>query len=127
MRNGQVKLYLFILFMGMTTSTLVSAADQMVEEIPYSDPASLNQSSAAGQMGENLYNEMGCIECHGPRGYSKNTGIYPRIAGLDKQYIVDRLLAFQSGARQNVIMSPIAATLTIDDVTALAVYISANR
>jgi len=68
--------------------------------------------------------ENGCIECHGPRGYSEDPDMFPKIAGLDRGYIIEQLTAFRSGARQNVIMSPVAETLTPDDIAALAAFIS---
>lgn len=100
-----------------------TATDQAGGVSPYTTA----QSSADQTAGEKLYMEKGCIECHGPRGYSEDPDMFPKIAGLEQQYIVDQLLAFQSGSRQNVIMSPVASTLTTDDITALAAFIAAKH
>lgn len=121
MRNYPVVIALVAIFSG----SFVMASDQSADGQPYDHGMSSVSSSATGRAaGEKLYMDNGCIECHGPRGYSEDPDMFPKIAGLDKQYIVDQLLAFRSGSRQNVIMSPVAATLTVDDIAALAAFIS---
>lgn len=124
MRSDLVKTSLFSLCLGVTVITIVSAADRSVDGVPYDHSTEITLSAADRNAGEMLYMNKGCIDCHGPRGYSEDPDMFPKIAGLDKQYIVDQLLAFQRGGRQNVIMSPVAATLTVDDITALAAFIS---
>jgi cytochrome c553 len=104
----------------------VEASDQSADGLPY-DHASNPVSAADAATGEKVYMDEGCIECHGPRGISPDPDMFPRIAGLEQQYIVDQLTAFQSGSRQNVIMSPVAATLSNDDIWALAAFISAKK
>jgi cytochrome c553 len=104
----------------------VSASDLSADGLPY-DHGSLFVSPADATDGEKLYQDNGCMECHGPRGVSPDPDMFPRIAGLDQQYIIDRLTAFRSGSRQNVIMSPIAARLSDADIRALAAYISARK
>ena len=93
---------------------------------PYEND-SMQMSTADKVAGEKLYLEKGCIDCHGPRGYSESPDMFPKIAGLERQYIMDQLLAFQSGSRQNVIMSPVAAMLTADEISALAAFVSGNQ
>lgn len=74
--------------------------------------------------GEKLYASKGCVECHGPRGYSADVNMVPKIAGMDRQFVIEQLLAFQSGKRQNVIMTPVAVMLTREDILALATFVS---
>ena len=114
-----------MLLAGVGGGRFVPASDQSTGGQPYDhDLPSVSSSVTDKAAGEKLYVDNGCIECHGPRGYSEDPDMFPKIAGLDKQYIVERLLAFRSGSRQNVIMSPVAATLTTDDIVALAAFIS---
>jgi cytochrome c553 len=64
-----------------------------------------------------------CVACHGVDGNSVNPE-WPSIAGQHSQYIVKQLKAFKSGARQNPLMSPMAAGLSDADMDDLAAYFS---
>ncbi|MFP6559070.1 cytochrome c [Paraburkholderia sp. B3] len=61
-----------------------------------------------------------CTMCHGERGVSgANT---PNLAGQNALVIYKQLQDFQSGARQNAVMSPMAANLSDQDMRDLAAY-----
>jgi len=64
-----------------------------------------------------------CTICHGENGVPqlKTT---PVIWGQNAGYMFLQLRDFQSGARKNELMSPIAATLSRDDLLPLAEYFS---
>ena len=62
-----------------------------------------------------------CANCHGSDGISADPAI-PKIAGMDAGYLRKQLKAFISGQRRNEQMSPVAATLSDDDVAALATH-----
>jgi cytochrome c553 len=64
-----------------------------------------------------------CTACHGENGVPqlKTT---PVIWGQNAGYMFLQLRDFQSGARKNELMSPIAATLSRDDLLPLAEYFS---
>ena len=64
-----------------------------------------------------------CSACHGEAGIPqlKTT---PVIWGQNAGYLFLQLRDFQSGARKNDLMSPVAATLEKDDLLALASYFS---
>lgn len=64
-----------------------------------------------------------CVACHGADGNSPNPE-WPNLAGQHAPYILKQLQAFKSGARQNPLMSPIAMTLSEDDMADLAAYFS---
>ena len=51
-----------------------------------------------------------CSSCHGPNGNSSNPD-WPRLAGQNAVYIAEQLRLFRSGARDNPVMKPLAATL----------------
>jgi cytochrome c553 len=127
MRIG-IHVLLIVLYIKLISSP-VSASDLSADGMPYDHAATspITLSSVDKVAGEKVYMDKGCIECHGPRGYSEDPDMFPKIAGLEQQYIVDQLLAFQSGRRQNVIMSPVAITLTVDEIAAVAAFISARR
>lgn len=64
-----------------------------------------------------------CAACHGETGVPqlKTT---PVIWGQNEGYLFLQLRDFQSGARKNELMSPIAATLAKEDLLPLAGYFS---
>jgi len=64
-----------------------------------------------------------CTACHGENGVPqlKTT---PVIWGQNAGYMFLQLRDFQSGARKNELMSPIAATLAREDLLPLATYFS---
>ena len=67
-----------------------------------------------------------CVACHGVDGNSVNPE-WPSIAGQHAEYIARQLQAFKSGARSNVLMSPMAAPLSDEDIRDLAAYYAAQR
>jgi cytochrome c553 len=70
-----------------------------------------------------------CIGCHGIPGYKTAfPEVYhvPRIAGQQPAYIVSALKAYKSGQRSHPSMRGIAASLTDDDMAALAAYYGAH-
>lgn len=67
-----------------------------------------------------------CVACHGVDGNSVNPE-WPSIAGQHAEYIVKQLAAFKGGARTNVLMSPMAMTLSEQDMADLGAYFAAQR
>jgi cytochrome c553 len=66
-----------------------------------------------------------CAACHGPNGNSVNPE-WPRLAGQSAVYIAEQLRLFRSGLRANPVMQPLAATLSDQDISDLAVYYEAQ-
>lgn len=66
-----------------------------------------------------------CVACHGVGGNSVNPQ-WPTLAGQHPSYIVKQLKAFKSGDRQDPLMSPMATTLSEQDMEDLAAYYSAQ-
>jgi len=64
-----------------------------------------------------------CLACHGTNGVGI-TSDFPTIAGQHKDYIERALHDYQKGGRKNPIMAGMAATLTPEDIEALATYYS---
>jgi cytochrome c553 len=64
-----------------------------------------------------------CAACHGFDGNSPLPS-NPSIAGQHADYLLKQLSEFKSGVRNNPIMTPMAATLSVDDMRDLASYYS---
>ena len=62
-----------------------------------------------------------CAACHGPGGVSSSPAV-PTIAGQYRDYLVISLQQYQSGARNNPVMSAQAANLSEQDIEDLAAY-----
>ena len=69
--------------------------------------------------GAQLAEEKGCIACHGLQGESL-APIYPKLNGQWEKYLRLQLYAYRDGKRDNAIMNGMAATLTDDEIRALA-------
>ena len=69
--------------------------------------------------GAQLAEEKGCIACHGLQGESL-APIYPKLNGQWENYLRLQLYAYRDGKRDNAIMNGMAATLSDDEIRALA-------
>ncbi len=67
-----------------------------------------------------------CAACHGPDGNSV-TPLVPSLAGQTARYLYLQLRDFQEGRRSNEQMTPVAKTLSRDDVGELATWFAAQR
>ncbi len=62
-----------------------------------------------------------CQACHGANGNSVNPD-WPSLAGIGADYIAQQLQNFKDGKRSNPIMTPMASTLSADDMADLGAY-----
>ena len=67
-----------------------------------------------------------CLACHGLDGNSVNPE-WPSIAGQHADYIAKQVKAFRAGERTNLLMSPIALTLTDKEIEDVAAYYATQR
>lgn len=67
-----------------------------------------------------------CAACHGPDGNSTDPA-YPKIAGMDREYLAKQLSYYASGKRRNEVMAGIVATLGEADFLPLAAYFSGQQ
>ena len=81
----------------------------------YADDADAGKSKAAV-----------CGACHGMDGNSASPQ-FPKLAGQNASYIQAQLSNFKSGKRQNAIMQGQAASLSDQDMAAVAAYFSAQK
>jgi cytochrome c553 len=67
-----------------------------------------------------------CLACHSLDGNSVNPE-WPSIAGQHADYIIKQVKAFRAGERTNVLMSPIALTLTDKEIEDTAAYYATQK
>jgi cytochrome c553 len=63
-----------------------------------------------------------CSACHGEQGEGRPDAGYPRLAGLNCEYLVEQLKAFAEGRRDNETMHPIAKALVPEERQAIAKF-----
>lgn len=67
-----------------------------------------------------------CVACHGVDGNSV-APTFPKLAGLQAEYLAKQLVEYIDGKRTNESMAPIVATLSREDITPLAVYFASQK
>jgi len=67
-----------------------------------------------------------CVACHSVDGNSVNPE-WPKLAGQHEGYLIQQLLYFSDGERDNAIMKGIAANLTDQDRADLAAYFASQK
>lgn len=80
----------------------------------------------AAQMAAAREKAQVCFACHGPDGNSQNPE-YPILAGQTWRYLYIELQDFKAGRRNDPQMSPIAATLSTEDMIALGNFFAAQK
>ncbi|MBF0250083.1 MAG: c-type cytochrome [Alphaproteobacteria bacterium] len=68
-----------------------------------------------------------CAPCHGDAGQGGGGGLYPRIAGMSMEYLVQQLRDFKSRARVNIPMYPYTTEreMSDQDIIDVALYVNA--
>ncbi|MGH8208095.1 MAG: c-type cytochrome, partial [Steroidobacteraceae bacterium] len=112
------------------TPAPAAAAPAAASEAPAAAPAAPAATGpldpfAHGSVQNGATKSAVCSSCHGPNGNSTNPE-WPRLAGQSAVYIAEQLRLFRAGTRANPIMKPLAATLSDQDVSDLAVYYEAQ-
>lgn len=82
-------------------------------------------STTAGSASAGQAESATCAACHGADGNSLSPQ-FPKLAGQGAPYIVEQLQNFKSGKRQNPIMAPMAAPLTLQNMKDLAAWFSSQ-
>jgi cytochrome c553 len=117
-----------------TFAILMAPALARVPEAPAAPAATAPAPTAAltptlpfttGKAADGATKAVICSSCHGQNGNSVNPE-WPRLAGQSAVYIAEQLRLFRSGVRNNLIMKPLAATLSDQDISDLAVYYEAQ-
>ncbi|RTZ65601.1 MAG: cytochrome c [Aquificaceae bacterium] len=77
--------------------------------------------------GAELYKAKGCGACHGADAKTPIMPAYPKIAGQNKEYLIQQMMDIKSGARNNgqtAAMKGIIASVSDDDIKTIAEYLS---
>lgn len=67
-----------------------------------------------------------CAGCHGENGISVSP-IIPNLAGQKEVYLASAIKEYKSGSRKNGMMSPIAQSISDDDIDDIAAYFSSLK
>lgn len=70
-----------------------------------------------------------CSACHGPdgNGTTPPNPDYPKLAGIQPEYLLKQLKDFKAGKRKNDIMAGLVATLSPEDMSNLALHFAAQK
>jgi cytochrome c553 len=63
-----------------------------------------------------------CASCHGEKGEGQPESGFPRLAGLNSEYLLRQLRQFASGDRANEIMGPVAKELDDASMASVAAF-----
>lgn len=85
------------------------------------DPALIAKGKELYQSGSAAHQVPACIACHGPD--ARGSGIFPRLAGQHKEYILKQLQLIQSTVRKSPVMHGNIEHLDQNDMPALAAYL----
>lgn len=84
-------------------------------------------AATAGDVSRGAEAAAMCASCHQPDGSGKNNEqgeAWPRLAGLNAEYIAKQLHDYQSGARENATMKSFANMLSDQQILDIARYYS---
>jgi len=68
-----------------------------------------------------------CMSCHGEQGAGMEAGNFPRLAGLNGQYLAKQLRDYQNGTRNDPVMVGVASALNDEEIEAVAAYYAAQE
>ena len=78
--------------------------------------------------GATQYTERGCVYCHGPAGKEPVLTEFPKLAGQNKEYLLQQMLDIKSLARDNGytgMMQPAILTISEEEFAVIAAYLAA--
>ena len=84
------------------------------------------QARAEGDIEAGKTKSAPCVACHGVDGNSVNPE-WPKLGGQHEGYLIQQLLYFSNGERDNAIMKGMAGNLTDQDREDLAAYFSSQE
>ncbi len=131
--GGQKATYLVIALRGYRDGTRAhptmtaqssSLTDQEIEDIAaYLASIAKDTVAEGGSKGASLEEATACVACHGQNGISLSP-TWPTLAGQHEDYLINALTQYRDGARKDVVMGPMASSLSDADIQLLARYYS---
>ncbi len=83
--------------------------------------------NAAAADGAALYTAKSCQTCHGAEGKAPIMGMYPKLNGQNKDYLLAQMKDIKSGKRNNgmtMAMKAMVSTVTDEEFEAIADYLA---
>lgn len=80
-------------------------------------------AAASGDTARGREKSALCVACHGLEGIAPNP-TFPHISGQNAAYLQVQLEAFREGSRYHALMTPVAQSLSDEDIADLASYFS---
>jgi len=105
--------------MAMNTKILQTTVIALCTALPLT-------AAAKGDPEAGKAKSIPCQACHGVDGKAI-TPEYPNLGGQYASYLVKALRDYRDGRRTNVIMAPMAANLTDQDIEDLAAYYASQE
>lgn len=102
----------------LAVSSVAGAAEE--KQPAKADPAKGEAIYTNGDAGRNI---VACVSCHGAAGNS-TIAQNPKLSAQHEAYLVKQLTDFKSGSRNNAIMSPIAKSLSEEEMKNIAAYLN---
>ena len=106
-------------------------AQYFASQLPARGTASRN--SALAQKGKSIYENgvtergvVACMTCHGPNAEGQADNAFPRLAGQHRDYLMLQLEYFHALLRENAVMQGVAASLSNDEIAAVAEYLASK-
>lgn len=81
---------------------------------------------AQGNLAAGKQKAASCGACHGEDGNSL-ISTFPKLAQQHGSYLIQQLRAFKDGVRKNAVMSPLATSLSDEDMADIAEYYAAQK
>jgi cytochrome c553 len=77
-------------------------------------------------LGESIYNQRGCVKCHGGRGEGSGEKLYPALAAQHYSYLLREMELIRTGARGNSHPDMVVTLrdISTNDMEAVADYLS---
>ena len=101
-----------------------SLTDQQIQDVAAYLASMGNETvDAGGSTAPSFELATTCAACHGQNGISMAPN-WPTLAGQHEDYLVHALTQYRDGARNDVVMMPLAANLSDRDIELLAEYYS---
>lgn len=85
--------------------------------------AGLAAQAAAQDVARGEAKATDCVACHGALGISPNP-LFPNLAGQNGAYVQLQLEKFKKGERYHPLMTPVAESLSQQEINDLAAYYS---
>lgn len=83
-------------------------------------------NAPAGHVNAGKQKAASCAGCHGENGNSM-VATFPKLAQQHSSYLEQQLHAFKDGSRKDPVMSPLAQSLSDEDIADIAAYYAAQK